>query len=225
MVATENQDVGAFRTQLLDDRRIVHGARLDAFVHDDLGGAVLLDRFLGEVSEALAVVALVVNDGDLLGLQLAGGKGGRQLALVVVGGDGAIEIGIFAALGQRRIGRRRADGDDLGALVDAHGGLGGAGADVADDDVDAFGDEFGRDVGGDFGLALIIDDHQFDLLAIDAALGVDVGHDHFGGLLGRQTVGGQIAGMRTGQTELDGVGGHGGCRESRRKQSGSSKFA
>lgn len=95
---------------------------------------------------------------------------------------------------------------------------------MADHDVDACGNQLGCDVGGDLGLALVVDYHKFNLLAVDAAGGVDFGDDHFGGVLARQAVRGDVAGVRTSDAELDDVSGGGRQRERRRNECGGSEF-
>lgn len=53
---------------------------------------------------------------------------------------------------------------------------------------------------------------------------VRVGDDHFGGVLARQAVRGEVAGVRTSDAELDDVSGGGRQRERRRNECGGSEF-
>ena len=173
----------------------------------------LLDELLRVLGESLAVVPLVVEDGDLLDLQLADGEIHLQAGLGVVGGDGPEEVGILAALGQVGIRGRGGHDDDPGVLVDAEGGLGRPAADVADDGLDVLGNQLGRRIGGHFRLADVVLDEELHLPAQDAALGVDLLDDHLRGLDRREAVGGEIAAVGAGHAELDRVGGEKGSGE------------
>jgi hypothetical protein len=74
MVAAEHDGVGAGLTHLLDHGGVVHRAGGHAFEQHHFGLAAFLDELLRELGVALAVVALVVQHGDLLGAELVDGK-------------------------------------------------------------------------------------------------------------------------------------------------------
>ena len=205
MVAAEDDAVGAGLADLLDHRAVVHGAGGDAFFEDDLDAA-LLKHFAGVVHEAAAVVALVVQEGDLLQAELVLGEGTGEVAGYVVGGDGAEEIGVVALLGQLRRGGRRGNGHDLCVVVDRQGGFGRAGTDGTHNGHGAFGKNLGGGVGAEFGLALVVFGDDFDLLAENAALGVVFFGDDAGRVKARHAVGNEVAGVCSGNADFDRIG-------------------
>ena len=77
MVAAEDDAVSAGLADLLDHRAVVHGAGGDAFFKNDLDAA-LFEHFAGIIHEAAAVVALVVQEGDLLQAELVLGEGAAR---------------------------------------------------------------------------------------------------------------------------------------------------
>ena len=205
MVAAEDDAVSAGLADLLDHRAVVHGAGGDAFFKDDLDAA-LFEHFAGIVHEAAAVVALVVQEGDLLQAELVLGEGAGEVAGHVVGGDGAEEVGVVALLGQLRRGGRRRNGHNLGVVVDRQGGLGCAGTDGAHNGHGAFGKDLGGGVGAEFGLALVVFGDDFNLFAENAALGVVFVGDDASRVKARHTVGNEVAGVCTGNADFDRIG-------------------
>ena len=129
-----------------------------------------------------------MEDGDFFDVQFLDREVHDGPGLDIVGEDGPVEVRVVTAQGQVGIGGGGGDHDDAGVLVDGQGSLGCPGADMADDDLDALGDEFGRGVGGDFRLADVVFDQQLHLLAVDAAPGVDLLDHQFRGLDRGQTV-------------------------------------
>ena len=142
----------------------------------DSGGLDGLVHFLGD---AFAVLLLVVDDGQLLGLDLGGDifAGGR--ALLVVGADGAEHHLVFL-LGDGGVGGRRGNHENAFVLVQLRGGLGGAGTEMADHELDFLVDDLVGDRDRLFRFAGVIHDDPFEFLAVDAALGVDLLDRHLG---------------------------------------------
>jgi hypothetical protein len=96
--------------------------------HLDAGG---LEGLLDFVGETFAVGSRVIDDGDELGLVLAGEVTGNRRTLLVVTADDA-EHALEALLGQRRIGGGTRDHRQAGLVVDGRGGNRGAGIEMAD---------------------------------------------------------------------------------------------
>ena len=78
-----------------------------------------------------------------------------------------------------------------------------AGTDMAYNNTDTFRSELGRNVGRNLRLALVIQWEELDLHAENSAISVDFSNQHFSSFLGRNTVGSQVTGVRTGNTNLD----------------------
>ena len=207
MVTAVDHRLGFVLFDLLDDGGVIDCAGGDPLVEDDGRLFGLLDKLLRKLGQSLAVVPLVVEDGDLLDLQFVDGELHLQTRLGVIGGDGPVEVGILAALRQVRIRRRRGDGDDFCFLVNAEGRLGRPAADMTDDGVHILGNELGRRIGGDFRLADVVLHQEFHLPAQDAPLGVDLLDDHLRGLDRRQSIGGEVPAVRPSHSQLDGIGG------------------
>ncbi|MCY1546350.1 hypothetical protein D9M68_823420 [compost metagenome] len=114
-----------------------------------------------------------MQHGDLLVLDLFQDELGGRGALLVVAADGAEDELVVLAVGQGRRRGRRGHHDHAFVVVDIRGGDGGARAHVAHDETDLAVDDA---VGGDralLGLAAVVDHHGFQLLAVDAAGGID----------------------------------------------------
>ncbi len=193
--------VGAGGLDLGDDRRIVLLADVDAFVEDFLLAAGVHEAARG-VGEPLAVGGLVVDDGDLLVLEIAERQIGPQLALLVVAAAGAEGVPQLA-VGDLGIGRRGGDEQDVVVGIDFGGGDGDAGVEVADDELDAVADELVGDRDALLGIGDVVARLDLDLLAENAAGGVDVGGgliDPLGQLRAERGVG---AGDRAGDADLD----------------------
>ncbi len=149
---------------------------------------------------------------------------GGQTALLAVRGDGAEEIGVVAAFGQIRRGGRRRDGNLFRIRINGQGGLGGSGADRTHDHVHTLGQQLGGGVGAKLRLALVILGDDLHLPAEDAALGVDFLDNNAGRVETWLPVGHEIARMRAGDTEFDGVGGMSRRRQPRQGQSSDCGF-
>ena len=80
----------------------------------------------------------------------------------------------LAVVGELRVRRGRRDLDDPGFLVDVRGRDRHAGVEVADDPLHAVGDELVRDRDALLRIRDVVADDDLDLLAVDAAGGVDV---------------------------------------------------
>ena len=204
LIAAEDEHVGLGAAQLAHHGGKVHGVGGHGFKEHGLDAGLFKDvAVLG--GEALAVFAVVVQVGDFLGLDHVLDVAAGQFGLGVVMRHGAQEVGVLAFQRQRGRGGRGGDADELGAFEHGQRGIGGAGADGAHDRGHAVGDQLGGGVGRQFGLALVILGHEFDLLAQDAALGVGFLNDELGGIEAGHAVGGKVAGMRALHADLDGV--------------------
>ncbi|OPY77009.1 MAG: hypothetical protein A4E70_02658 [Syntrophus sp. PtaU1.Bin005] len=203
MIAAVNDGIGFGPPDLLDDCRIVHGARRHPFKEDDFGHTGRFDELFGEFRQALPVIALVMENGDPAGVEAVEGEIHLHLRLGVIGGDGPEEIGVPAALGQLGIRRRRGDRDDPGILVDPYGRFRRAAADMADDGMDLGRDELGRGVGRHFRFAGVVFNKEFDLPAQNAPLGVDVLDHQLRRLDRGQSVRGQVAAVSPGDADPD----------------------
>ena len=170
------------------------------------GGAFLVHHFeaelFGGLGEGLAHaggvrIAGAVEHGHLLDLQVLGGEACSHLTLVGVLEAGAEQvIAGFDGVG----GGGRGDGDQLGLVGQRGHGCGGGGNGRAGhgEHVVVAG-ELVVGVGGFGGVALVVHGLELDLLAVDAALGVDLGDRQLEALdLGLAVSGGGT-----------GVGGHG----------------
>ncbi|MNJ11088.1 hypothetical protein D3C77_52560 [compost metagenome] len=137
---------------------------------------------------------------DMIGNVVAGSR-----ALGAVQADGA-EDQLVATGGDFRAGGSRGDHDHAFIFIDVGRRLGGAGAQVADYELDAVVDHFVGDCHGLFRVARIIVFLGFKHFATDAALGVDV----FDGLFGTNELHVAVlsdrAGFRAGDADLDGIG-------------------
>jgi hypothetical protein len=100
VVAAVVDEVHACALELGDDGRVVAVAGVDALEqhHVDAG---LLQVVAHVGGNALAVRLLVVQHGDLLGLELLGDELGGRGALLVVAADGAEDEVVVLAVGQR----------------------------------------------------------------------------------------------------------------------------
>jgi hypothetical protein len=199
MITAENDRLGPAFLDFLNDGAVVHGTRGDAFIQDHFGPGVFFQKCFGELGQALAVVALVVQNGNFFQLEDVQGKVHFQAGLGIIGSDGAEKVGVVAALGQRGVGGRWRHDRNVGVFVNAQRGLGGTGADVAQHHMDAFGNQLGGRVGGHFRFAHIVFHQQFHLFAQNAALGVDIFDHQFGSLDGRDTIGGKVSTVRSRQ--------------------------
>ncbi|SUV84686.1 Uncharacterised protein [Bordetella pertussis] len=185
-------------------------------------GAVLLQRVLDGGGDALAVRLLVVDHGHRLGLDLLQDELGRRRALLVVAADGTEDELVVLAVGDRRRGGRRRHHDHAFIVVDLGGGDGRARAYVAHHEADLVVDHA---VGGHRALlrfAAVIDDHGLQLLAVDAAGGVDTLDRRIHALAHHVPILGDLAGGGADHGDLDrlrvGAGRHGDtCRHAQRR--------
>lgn len=114
-----------------------------------------------------------MNDGDTLRFHFLDDifRRGRPLRGVEAGGTHDV---LVSALGQLRVGRSRGDHQDAFILIDIGSRLGGRGAQVADNVLNTVVDDFvgHRDRLLRIAGVVIFDGHQ--LVALNAAAGVDV---------------------------------------------------
>jgi hypothetical protein len=123
-----------------------------------------------------------VDNGDLLALEFLHDVGARHLALLIVASAGAEHVP-HAALGDLGVGCRGSDHVHAVLLVNLGGGHGDAGIEVADDELDAVAEHLVGDRHALLGIGGVVAEDELDLLAVDAALGVDVGGGLFGTVL------------------------------------------
>ncbi len=116
-----------------------------------------------------------MDDGDLLVLHVVGDVLAGDAALLVVAAAGAEHVPQLA-LGDARVGRRRRDHQHAVLDVDLGRRHGDAGIEVADDEMHAFAEEIVGDRDALARIGDVVTDEQLDLLAVDAARGVDVGN-------------------------------------------------
>ena len=170
------------------------------------GGAFLVHHFktklLGGLGESLTHAGGVritgtVEHGDLLDLQVLGREAGGDLTLVGVLEAGAEQVVAgFDGIG----GGGRGDGDQLGLVGQRSHGCGGGGdGRTGHGEHVVVANKLVVGVGRLGGVALVIHGLELDLLAVDAALGVDLGN----GQLEALDLGLAVSGSGTG------VGGHG----------------
>ena len=181
--AAIHHHLGALGLDLGEDGHEIGGLVGGEFAPDH-GAAPSLHGLLHLVGEALAVGRAVVDDGDLLA-QVAGGVLADGQPLLHVVGDGAIDQ-LEALLGELGIGRGRGNHRDAGLVVNAGGGNGGAGVQVANHALDAGVTQALGHGGGGAGVGLVVLGHQLelDLLAVQGhALGVVVLDGHPGAIL------------------------------------------
>ena len=137
-----------------------------------------------------------------LPLKFLSDVGAGDRALLVVAAAGAEDVP-HAALGDLRIGGGRRDRQDAVLLIDLGGRDGDAGIEVADDELHAVADELVGDRNAFLGIGAVVADATRDLLAEDAAGGVDVGDRLLGAVLELRAEGGAAAGDRAGDAHLD----------------------
>ena len=190
---------------LVDQRGEVLVGVVVGLVHR-LAQAALVQRLLGLVRHAFAVGRLVVKDRDLRVLLVLEdvGADGRTLHVVAAAGaeHGGVALG-GGIVGQLDVGRSRRDLQDLGFLVDVRGRDRAARAVVAGHEHDLVRHHLVGDRGRLLGIAGIVADLQLELLAVDAAGGVDVGHRHLGALAHLLAEGRILAGHRSDGGDLD----------------------
>ena len=172
----------------------------DAFKHGDFNASVLQGVTNGS-GNTFTVLLLVVNDSNAL-RALGGDVAGRNRSLHAVQTDGT-EYQLIATLGDLRAGGSRGYHQDAFILVDVRGGLGGAGAQVADHEAHAVVDQA---VGNGHGLLRVTHVVVFygnQLFTHHAAVGVDLLNRHAGAGELHVTILGNRAGHGAGNTDLD----------------------
>jgi hypothetical protein len=127
-----------------------------------------------------------------------------HFSLLIVWGNGAEEVGIFARLCQCRGCCGRRNGDDFGILVNSHCSLGCTGANMANHGNDFVACQFGSHVGSNFWLALIVLNDELDLLAIDATFRVYLFDDQLCSIDRWQAIRSQITRMCSCNANFDG---------------------
>ena len=165
---------------MAEHRRVVHLARCDRIVIDDID-AVLLQARDGVVRQALRVDGVVIDDGGRLGVQVVGDERGGERPLLVVAPDGAEDV-VIAHGGELRVRRRIEHIGDSGAVKRAEFRQGGAGAVAAGDHGDAGIDQLLGGLHTLLGVAGVILGHDLELLAEHAAASIDLGGGHLGGV-------------------------------------------
>ena len=166
----------------------------DRLVEDFLHAA-RVQLLLELVGQALAVCRLVVKDRDLARDLVVDDvvRGVNALHIVTAAGPEHI---LEALLGQLRVGRGGRDLQDALLVVDGRSRDRRARAEVAGDELDAVMDELVGYRHRLLGVAGIVADLENQLLAVDAALGVDVLHGQLGAALHLLAEHGVLAGHR-----------------------------
>ncbi len=203
VVAAVDNRIGVRPLDLLDDGGVVDGARGHPLEEDNGGLPRRLDEFFRVLGKTLPVIPFVMENRNLLEFQRTDREIHLQAGLGVIGGDGPVEVGVLAALGQFGICGRWGDDDELGVLVDAEGRLGRPAADVADDGGGVLGCQLGCRVRGHFRFADVIFHEELNRFPQDAPFSVDLLDDHLGGLDRRKAVRGEIAAVRPGHPQPD----------------------
>jgi len=202
---------------LVHHRGIIDGAGGDPLEEDHLGLLGGIDEGPGKFRQAFPVISLVVEHGDLFHLQDIHGKLGIQAGLGVIGGDGAEEIRVLAALGQIGIGGGGRHGDDARIFINAQGRFRSPAADMSQHHMDAAGHKLGGGVRRHFRFADVVLSQNLDFLPQDAALGIELFDHQFGGPFSGQSVRSKIAAVGPGDTQPDGVRRRGGTGKQERQ--------
>lgn len=205
MVAAVVDEVDVGLLELLDDRGEVLVASVQAFKDGNLG-AFLFEGFLHGGGDTFTVLLLVMQNGNDFRLHVVGNVVASRWALGAVQTDGA-EDHLVATGSDIRAGGCRGDHDHAFIFIDVGGRLGGAGAQVADDKLDAIVDHFVRYGHCLFRVASVVVFLGFEHLAVDAALGVDLLNGHFGTDELHVAVLSDRTGLGTCDADLDGIGG------------------
>ncbi len=164
-----------------------------------------------------------MNDGDLGVLEVVGQVLAGDAALLVVTAAGAESVP-QAAFGENRVGCGRRDFENTVFGVNFRGRNGNAGVEVTDNEFHAVSNEFVGNRNTLLGVGYVVAQHDLDLLAIDAAGGIDVFRSLFGTLLDLSAKSSIRAGQRCADSDHDiGPGrtakrDHGGQRNSGKKR-------
>ena len=204
MIAAEIDDVDVGRLELADQRRIILLAGGIGLVHG-LFDAQRLEPLEGLVGKSLAVGGLVMEDRDVLAGEVLGKEIAGDKALLVVAAAGAERVP-HAALGQQRVGGGRRYLKDAFLVIGFRGGDRGARAEMPGHEDHALVDHLVGHRHRLLGLASVVADLQYQLLAEHAAGGVEIGHRHSRSphhLLAENRV---LSGHRTGGGDDDLVG-------------------
>src|SRR5690606_13793304 len=205
VIAAVIHEIRAAAADLGDDGGVVAVAGVDAFEHRHLD-ACLFEFVAHRCGDTLAVRLFVVQYGHGLGLDGVDDELCRRRALLVVTPDGAEDHVVVLAVGNRRSRGRRRNHHHTFGLVDVGGRNGGARTHVTHHVVDAVVHNAVGDDRALLGLAAVVHDDRFELLAQHAARGVDHLDGGVDAFLDHGPVLGDGAGERAGNGDLDGFG-------------------
>ena len=220
VVAAVVDQLDAKALELGDQGREVLVALVDGLVAQLLCAA-LVELLLELVGQALAVLALVLDDGDLVAELVVDDVVGGVGALDVVAAAGAEDV-VEALLGELRVGRGRGDLQHALVVVHARRRDRARRAEVPVDEHHALVDELVGHRHRLLRVAGVVTDLDLELLAADAALGVQVLRRQLGAALHLLAEDGVLPGDRAGDGDGhvgvgDGGEGHraGGAQEQR----------
>src|SRR5690606_27860844 len=172
VVAADVDQILVVTLELTDDGLVVAVAHVDTLVQSDFN-AFLCEAVAHLSRHAATVGLLIVHDGDGLGVEYVGNVSGGERTLLVVAANGAEEeVWLDGVSDQGRRGSRR-DRDNTFVLVDVHSRHRGAGACVCNGEFRARIDHAVGGRHGLLGLAAVVDEQRFQLLALDAARRVE----------------------------------------------------
>ena len=205
VIAAVVDEVDILLLELGDHRGEVLVASVDALEQANLD-AFLLQGFLDRGRDPFAVLLLVVDDGNIFRLDGIGDEvtGGRALQAVQT--DGA-EDQLVATRGDVRAGRRCGNHQNAFVFIDIGRRLGGAGAEVTYNEADLVVNDLVGNRHGLLGVAGVVINDTFKLLTVDATFLVDLFDGHLGTDELHVPVLRDSPGNRTGQADLDVVGG------------------
>src|SRR3954469_8574034 len=181
MVAPDIDEIDVVALQPRDDRVEVLVALVVGLVHL-LGDAGLVERLLGLVRKTLAVGGLVVEDGDILALVVLGDVLGGDQALLVVAAAYARHVP-QSAIGELRIGGGGSNLEHVAVGIGFRRGDRRRRAIMPGHERDFRAGDLLGDRARLLRIAGVVLDGQRELLAVDAAGGVDVGYGHLGAVL------------------------------------------
>src|SRR5262249_16605333 len=173
-----------------------------ALEHDFLE-ALCVDRLAGLLGEALAVGGLVVDDGDALAFEFRGNERTGHDALLVVAPAHTKYVPRAGAISDLGIGGGRRNHQHPVLKIDVGGRDSDAGVEVADDELHAVGGELVCDGHAFLGVSAVIPDAHHELLAQNAAGGIDILDRLLNAVLELGPEGGAAAGDRAAYGEFD----------------------
>ena len=104
MVSAKGHGFGVEAFDFLHHSGVIHRSGGDSLNEHHFGLARFFDKGLGIIGQALAIVALVVDYGNLFCLEGVEDKIDDVAGLDGIAADGTKEVGVIAALGQFRGG-------------------------------------------------------------------------------------------------------------------------